>query len=130
MAQSPISVTELDHIVLVCDDVETTMEWYVDKLALEPLRVEEWRAGSVPFPSLRDTAGMIIDLFPASGSAPDGGHLDHYCLTIEPVDLDAVAASGMFDVIQGPATRWGARGTGQSLYVRDPDGVVVELRHY
>ncbi len=130
MAQSPISVTELDHIVLVCDDVETTMEWYVDKLALEPLRVDEWRAGSVPFPSLRVAAETIIDLFPASSSEADNGRLDHYCLTIDPIDLDAVAASGMFDVVSGPATRWGARGDGRSLYVRDPEGVSVELRHY
>lgn len=130
MGHSPISVTELDHIVLVCHDVETTMAWYVDKLGLEPLRVDEWRAGSAPFPSLRVAAETIIDLFPASGSAPESGRLDHYCLTIDPVDLDAVAASGMFDVVAGPATRWGARGDGQSLYVRDPEGVVVELRHY
>jgi catechol 2,3-dioxygenase-like lactoylglutathione lyase family enzyme len=49
---------------------------------------------------------------------------------VEPVDLDAVKASGRFDVVDGPATRSGARGDGTSLYVRDPDGNVIELRHY
>jgi len=41
-----------------------------------------------------------------------------------------VKASGRFDVVAGPATRYGAQGNGRSLYVRDPDGTVVELRYY
>ena len=49
---------------------------------------------------------------------------------MEPVDLDALAASGRFDVVGGPAALFGAQGTGMGLYVRDPDGNVVEIRHY
>ena len=52
------------------------------------------------------------------------------CIEVEPVDLSAVAASGTFDVVGGPASLFGARGMGEGLYVRDPDGNVVELRHY
>jgi hypothetical protein len=40
------------------------------------------------------------------------------------------AASGEFEVLDGPATRFGARGDGTSLDVRDPDGATVELRYY
>lgn len=54
---------------------------------------------------------------------------DHLCLVVEPVDLEAVKASGRFAVVDGPATRFAARGDGTSLYVRDPDGNTVELRH-
>ncbi len=42
----------------------------------------------------------------------------------------ALAESGRFDVVGGPAELFGARGQGQALYVRDPDGNVIELRHY
>jgi hypothetical protein len=49
---------------------------------------------------------------------------------IAPADLDALKSSGRFDVVEGPATRWGARGDATSLYVRDPDGNTVELRYY
>jgi hypothetical protein len=49
---------------------------------------------------------------------------------IEPTDLDALAASGRFEVVGGPAQLFGARGEGVGMYVRDPDGNVVELRHY
>jgi len=45
-------------------------------------------------------------------------------------DLDEVATSGEFDVVAGPSELFGARGIGTGLYVRDPDGNVIELRHY
>src|SRR6478736_6308215 len=116
-----IRVSELDHIVLRCADVERTLAWYVDVLGLATVRLDEWRRGEAPFPSVRINAGTIIDLVP--GVTTDG-RLDHFCLVIEPTDLEAVAASGAFDVVDGPDTRYGARGDGTSLYVRDPDGTV------
>lgn len=122
-----IQVTALDHIVLRCSDVETTLAWYVERLGLAPVRVDAWRAGDAPFPSARVDPGTIIDFFEGE---PADGRLDHLCLVVEPTDLDAVKASGTFDVVDGPGRRFGARGDGTSLYVRDPDGTVVELRHY
>ncbi len=96
-------------------------------LGLAPVRLDEWRRDEAPFPSVRINDGTIIDL--VAGETTDG-RLDHFCVVIEPIDLDAVATSGRFDVVEGPGTRYGARGDGTSLYVRDPDGAVVELRHY
>jgi len=122
-----IDVIGFDHLVLVCADVERTLAWYLDELGLEPVRVNEWRAGAVPFPSARVDARTIIDLV---AGTPTDGRLDHLCLVVSETDLDAVKASGRFDVVAGPATRYGAQGNGRSLYVRDPDGTVVELRYY
>jgi catechol 2,3-dioxygenase-like lactoylglutathione lyase family enzyme len=127
MSTSAVTVTEFDHLVLHCQDVETTLAWYGKNLGLVPVRLEEWRAGTAPFPSLRVNAGTIIDLIP--GDTPDG-RLDHICLVVEPLDLQALAASGQFEVLSGPGPRYGARGDGTSLYVRDPDGLTVELRYY
>jgi catechol 2,3-dioxygenase-like lactoylglutathione lyase family enzyme len=122
-----VRITGLDHVVLRCADVERSLAWYTDVLGLPAERAEEWRRGEVFFPSVRIDAGTILDLFPA---APEGTNVDHFCVVIEPTDLDAAARSGTFDVVDGPATRWGAQGDGTSLYVRDPDGNVVELRYY
>jgi catechol 2,3-dioxygenase-like lactoylglutathione lyase family enzyme len=127
MSASAVTVTEFDHLVLHCQDIETTLAWYGEHLGLAPVRLEEWRAGTVPFPSLRVNAHTIIDLLP--GDTPDG-RLDHICLVVEPLDLEALAASGRFEVLSGPGPRYGARGDGTSLYVRDPDGLTVELRYY
>lgn len=122
-----VTVSGFDHVVLVCADVEATLGWYVEVLGLGPVRVEEWRRGEVPFPSARVNAATIIDFFPGE---PADGRLDHLRLVVEPTDLAQVATSEHLDVIEGPGTRFGAQGDGTSLYVRDPDGTVVELRHY
>jgi catechol 2,3-dioxygenase-like lactoylglutathione lyase family enzyme len=123
-----VRVSELDHIVLRCRHVDTTLTWYTELLGLEPVRIDEWRAGQAPFPSLRINDGTIIDLI--GGGDESLGHLDHLCLVVDPIDLQALADTGRFEVLDGPGTRYGARGNGQSLYVRDPDGLTVELRHY
>lgn len=117
----------IDHVVLVVGDVERSLEWYTGRLGAQPMRVDAWRAGEAPFPSVRLSASTIIDLV---AGERDGRNVDHICIEIEPVDLDAVAESSEFDVVGGPAELFGARGTGKGLYVRDPDGNVVELRHY
>lgn len=122
-----VTITGLDHIVLACGDVEVTLAWYRERLGLEAVRVDAWRRGEVPFPSVRVDDATIIDLI---AGTPTDGRLDHFCLVVEPTDLAALAESGEFDVIEGPVRRFGARGDGTSLYVRDPDGAVVELRHY
>ena len=124
---SPVAVSGFDHLVLRCRSVETTLAWYVEVLGLPPVRVEQWRAGEVPFPSVRVNDDTIVDLIEGD-PAPD--RLDHICLVVEPTDLAEIATSGRFDVLEGPVPRFGARGMGTSLYVRDPDGLVVELRHY
>ena len=62
MSDRAVTVTELDHIVLRCGDIETTLAWYQQQLGLAPVRVEAWRAGEVPFPSVRVNAHTIVDL--------------------------------------------------------------------
>ena len=124
---SAVRAVGFDHLVLITADVERSLAFYLDELGMEPVRVEEWRRGEVLFPSVRLNESAILDLLQGT---PVGKNVDHICLVIEAVDLDALAESGRFDVVGGPAELFGARGQGQALYVRDPDGNVIELRHY
>lgn len=120
-------VRHLDHIVLNVADVERSLAWYTGVLGLAPERVDEWRAGAAPFPSVRIDDASIIDLFAVERS---GENLNHLCLVVDAGDVDAIAADDRFTVVDGPARRWGARGDGWSVYVLDPDGNTVELRSY
>jgi len=121
-------VTGLDHIVLVVEDVERSVAWYVDVLGLAPERLDEWRDGKVFFPSVRIDATTLIDVVPR-GAAPVGRNVDHVCLVVDD-DVTELAASGRFEVVDGPDMRWGAQGNASAIYVKDPDGNVVELRRY
>ena len=129
-------VTGFDHLVLVVDDVERSLAWYRDVLGLDGVRVDEWRAGTAPFPSVRVDPTTIVDFVARGdgvrpgGTGGAGANTDHLCLVVDDCDLDEVARSGRFDCIGAPTRRFGAQGDGTSLYVTDPDGNVVELRTY
>lgn len=120
-------VTGLDHIVLNVADVERSLDFYCGRLGLAPDRVDEWRAGSAPFPSARVNDSTIIDIVHKDRTE---SNVDHFCLVVEPLDWQEVIDSGAFTVLEGPVPRSGARGEAQSIYVRDPDGNTVELRWY
>lgn len=122
-----LKVAELDHVVLRCRTLERTLDFYTRVLGLS----EERRLAQLGLVQLRAGRSMI-DLVPADHPrVEDGANVDHFCLGIEARDLAALAAelrqSGV-EVLGEPVQRYGARGMGLSLYVRDPEGNVVELK--
>lgn len=54
----------MDHFVLNVKNMDVMLAFYKDILGLHPERVEEFRAGKIPFPSMRINSDTIIDLFP------------------------------------------------------------------
>ena len=131
MTESAVRVEDFDHLVLRCRDVERSLAWYLGWLGLGPVRVDEWRAGTAPFPSVRVTPTTIVDLIPMPGGVEqDERNVDHFCFVVDAASIEHVVSSGRFDVVDGPGRRYGARGDATSVYVTDPDGNVVELRCY
>jgi catechol 2,3-dioxygenase-like lactoylglutathione lyase family enzyme len=123
-----VTVKQLDHIVLRVKDPEISVAWYVEKFGFAVHRLEEFRAGTVPFPSVEICPGTIIDL--DGRVEATGKNLSHFAIEVEPADFVALRGSGEFEKIEGPFRRWGARGPADLLYVDDPDGHTIELRHY
>ena len=68
----------------------------------------------------------------AGGAGPgkEGRNLDHFALELDAFDEAAIRAHlEACGVAPGEVeTRYGARGSGPSMYVRDPDDNVVELK--
>lgn len=123
------TVVALDHLVLVAADTERTLAWYRRHAGLTGVREDEWRRGEAPFPSLRVDEATIIDVIPGLDDPDQRGHLDHICFVVSRSGLDALTADPDLTVVDsGP--RFGARGEGESIYVRDPDGLTVEFRTY
>ncbi len=129
----------MDHIVLNVEDDEKMVAFYSEVLQMPTERLEEYRAGEVPFPSLRLNPHTIIDLFPKKlwqrTSQQGGGreNLNHFCITISKGDWDSLARrlqATNIPIERGPLHLRGARGTGTSIYFRDPEGNLIEARYY
>jgi catechol 2,3-dioxygenase-like lactoylglutathione lyase family enzyme len=122
-----VRVKGLDHVVLNVSDVERSLAWYTGELGLDGERVEEWRNGDAPFPSVRIDDTTVIDLLALPRT---GENVNHVCLVVDADDIDELVNSGRFEVLEGPVERWGAQGVAMSVYLWDPDQNLVELRHY
>ncbi len=120
-----MKVVGFDHVVVNTLNTEAMLAFYCDELGLDAVRVEEWRRGEVLFPSVRVTPDVLIDLFPAERT---GENMAHFCLVVEPTDLDALAAR--FPGAHRADGLFGARGYASSVYIRDPDANTIELRYY
>lgn len=131
-----LRVRSLDHIVLRVRDLERALAFYRDVLGLKIEFLDEYRAGTRPFVSARVGDVSLIDLVPDSTYDPDKsagvGGLVHFCVDLSEGDFERLVPwlkERGVDVLEDqPVPRMGARGMGLSIYVRDPDGYVVELK--
>jgi catechol-2,3-dioxygenase len=128
----------MDHIVLNAEDIEALVRFYTEVVELEPERLEEFRRGAVPFPSVRVNAHTIIDLAPKAMWehtqlwTKGRPNLNHFCLTVQKADWDTLRErlAAQHVALEGPVPRWGARGNGTSFYFHDPEGNEIEARYY
>lgn len=123
----PIKIAEIDHVVLRCSDQVRALDFYTRVLGLK----EERRLDQIGLIQLRAGQGMI-DLIPAGEPPTEAGrNVDHFCLGVETSDIGEMVRylreQGV-EIIGEPSMRYGARGNGQSVYIRDPEGNVVELK--
>jgi catechol 2,3-dioxygenase-like lactoylglutathione lyase family enzyme len=129
-----IEIRGIDHVVLRVRDVERALRFYCGVLGcreerrIDALGLVQLRAGSALI-DLVDVAGALGRL---GGEPPGdtGRNMDHVALQLAAFDAGALraelAAAGVEAGEVGE--RYGAEGMGPSLYIRDPDGNVVELK--
>lgn len=129
----------MDHIVVNVVDVDKMVQFYTEVLQLPAERLAEFKAQVVAFPSVRLSNDTIIDLFPKKlweKTNPDEvcrPNLNHFCLSTDKgswQELRERLQQHGVEIDDGPAKRWGAHGTGISIYFRDPEGNVIEARYY
>jgi catechol 2,3-dioxygenase-like lactoylglutathione lyase family enzyme len=130
---------QFDHIVLNVINMNQMIDFYQTVLGLSIERLEDFRNGSAPFPIIRISDDNIIDLFPKPmwGNNSNEQHTsynqNHYCLVTSREDWEKQRIkleNNSIAIEEGPIPRGGARGIGISIYFRDPDNNLIELRYY
>ena len=134
MPRHPISIRELDHLVLRVVDLGAMLRFYCDALGC----TIERRQDEIGLVQLR-AGRSLLDLVPVSGKlgsaggaapGPEARNLDHFCFRVDPFDEPVIrshlASLGVF--VPAAEPRYGAEGEGPSLYVIDPEGNTVELK--
>ncbi len=129
-----IHIREIDHLVLRVVDLNPMLHFYCDVLGCtierrqESIGLIQLRAGR----SLLDLVPIDGELGRAGGAAPalEGRNLDHFCFRVEPFDEAGIRrVLDAHGIAAGAAeSRYGAEGEGPSIYVKDPENNVVELK--
>jgi len=124
-------LSSLDHLVLTVTDIAATAGFYERVLAM---RVEVFHPedGSTRIALCFGTQKINLHQagaeFEPKAKCPTSGSADLCFLSTDPLTnwADHFEAVGVA-VIDGPVRRTGATGPIMSLYIRDPDGNLIEV---
>lgn len=129
-----LRIRDIDHVVLRVTDLDRAIRFYCDVLGcgkerrMSDLGLVQLRAGE----SLINLVDVSSPLGQIGGAAPgaEGQNMDHFSVRVDPFDEDAIHAHLKAHGVEASPTesRYGAQGTGPSIYIQDPDGNFVELK--
>jgi len=122
----PLRVRALDHLVLTVADIEATVAFY-EALGMTRVRFGEGRV-ALAFGAQKINLHQAGAEIAPHAAHPRPGSAD-LCFLVEGdvADLSAHLAAAGLAVELGPVPRTGAQGPLTSVYLRDPDGNLVEL---
>lgn len=122
-------VERIDHVVLRVRNLDGMVRFYEQALGfkvertIDRLKLVQMRAGA----SMLD---LIEHDRPPNLPNDAGGNMDHLAFRVEPFDRDAIAArlEPLGATVGEAVQRYGAEGTGPSVYFHDPEGNQIELK--
>ena len=124
-------IASLDHLVLTVTDIMASVAFYRDILGMQALQFDAAdgsRRWALVFGAQKINLHPAQAPFTPHAAEPRAGSSD-LCF-LSPTTLDAWAtyfeACGQ-EVLDGPVQRSGALGPIVSLYIRDPDGNLLEI---
>jgi catechol 2,3-dioxygenase-like lactoylglutathione lyase family enzyme len=125
-----VRIERLDHLVLKVADIERTIAFYVDVLGMTEQTFASGRK-AVAFGASKINLHERGREFEPKAAAPTPGSADLCLIAADPIDA-VVAELTLHGVAieEGPVARTGAQGPIVSVYVRDPDGNLIEISNY
>ncbi|MDA1191251.1 MAG: VOC family protein [Candidatus Poribacteria bacterium] len=122
-----MNLKRLDHFVLTVRDIEATCAFYRDTLAMEVVTFGEGRV-ALRFGELKINLHEAGREFEPKATHPTPGSADLCFLTDAPLEqvVERLTTRGVA-LLSGIVPRTGARRPIRSIYLRDPDGNLIEL---
>jgi catechol 2,3-dioxygenase-like lactoylglutathione lyase family enzyme len=120
-------ITDLDHLVLTVRDLDATVRFYVDCLGMRLATFGEGRR-ALHFGSHKINLHLVGHELEPKADKPTPGSADLCFLSETPVEELVTDLKGFgCRLIEGPVERTGATGPLRSIYLRDPDGNLIEI---
>jgi catechol 2,3-dioxygenase-like lactoylglutathione lyase family enzyme len=128
-----MQIERIDHLVLTVQNIARTCEFYERVLGMQTVTFGEGAEGrkALQFGSQKINLHQVGKEFEPKALKPVAGSADLCFITQTPLDqvIEHFQACNV-PVIEGPVSRTGAIGTLQSVYIRDPDGNLIEVANY
>jgi catechol 2,3-dioxygenase-like lactoylglutathione lyase family enzyme len=125
-----MQIEKLDHLVLTVKSLETTCRFYTKVLGM---RVVTFAGGrkAIVFGNYKINLHEAGKEFEPKALQPAPGSADLCFITGEPLsDIEELLKHQGVKVLEGPVKRTGAKGPILSIYLRDPDGNLLEISNY
>jgi catechol 2,3-dioxygenase-like lactoylglutathione lyase family enzyme len=124
-----MKIDRIDHFVLTVKDIEKTMRFYTDALGMEPVAADGRYA--VKFGGQKINFHRAKGEFLPAAQNPVYGGADFCLITGDPLEaVERQLKEKGVTPETGIVRRTGAAGPIDSIYVRDPDGNLVEISSY
>jgi catechol 2,3-dioxygenase-like lactoylglutathione lyase family enzyme len=122
-----MTIDRIDHIVLTVRDVEATVAFYERALGMQPVTFDGGRR-ALAFGRQQINLHQAGAEFEPKALCPVPGSADFCLITETPIgEVIARLRAGAVDIVEGPVHKTGAAGALTSVYLRDPDGNLVEI---
>ena len=120
-------IDSLDHIVLTVADIPTAVAFYTQALGMDAITFGAGRT-ALAFGVQKINLHEVGKEFEPKAKQPTPGSADFCFLTMTPLEEVVAHLSDCGVVIEeGPVKRTGAQGAILSVYIRDPDGNLIEI---
>lgn len=125
-----IIVEGLDHMVLTVADLQATCSFYERVLGMKIVIFANERY-ALQFGRQKINLHLVGNEYEPKATLPTPGSADLCFITALPIDQVIVHLETCnVDVIDGPVMRTGARAAIESVYIRDPDGNLLEISNH
>lgn len=126
-----MNVEGIDHFVLTVRDIDTTCNFYVRILGMQFVTFASDRK-ALKFGNQKINLHQGRKEFEPKVLNPTPGSADMCFITTTPLDrvIDFIISFGTELLEQKIVRRTGAMGIIESIYLRDPDGNLIEISNY